>query len=340
DGTCSLNCYITNIGPAPCNYDGYCDEGEGCTCEDCDDEQDECEEGLLCSLIDEACCRETSDNYCNPYCSNDPDCDSAVYCGNSIVDSEEQCDLGTRNGLLRSGCLADCTYEDNILPPCPEGLTLCEDGTCSLNCYITNIGPAPCNYDTYCDSGVEGCTCEDCDDEQDECEEGLLCSLIDEACCRETSDDYCNPYCSNDPDCGGGGIIEGILGIGTCSYTENSQDTCTDDGRITRSLSALWTWDNENSFTEISSGENVYNYKEEPLGVFRYDPLRKSENCVYIEDTFACPASVEVSFFGVYQLVIVIVIVGLIYLLYALRKKHHSKHSRNSKIRVRKRKHK
>jgi hypothetical protein len=315
-----------------------CEANEGCTCEDCDGEQDGCTEGLVCSFIDGTCCNEVEDQYCDPRCSNDPDCVIAgAYCGNAVVESGEQCDLGTRNGLVGSGCLINCNYEDNIYPPCSEGLVLCEDGTCSLNCYITNVEPAICNYDGYCDSGVEGCTCEDCDGEQDGCTEGLVCSLIDQACCNEISDDYCNPQCSNDPDCGGNWFIEGILNIGKCSYTENSQDTCDDDGLLLRSLSALWIWDDDNSFSEIPSGENQYDYKEEPLGVYRYDPLRKSESCTHVENEFVCPASVEVNFFGVYQLIIVIVIVGLIYLLYVLRKKNRAK---NYKKRIVKRKHK
>jgi len=131
------------------------------------------------------------------------------------------------------------------------------------------------------------------------------------------------------------------LSIGTCSYVENSQDTCEGDGMLTRSLSAQWNWSTENTFSSNPDGLDYW----QPTGseVFRYDPmdysgLRKSQNCVYIEDTFACPASAQVSFFGIYQLVIAIALVVLIYLIYALKKKNNSKHvKKHSRITVRKR---
>jgi len=314
DGTCSLNCYITDVSVSDCNYDAYCDADEGCTCSDCDGEQDACILGLLCSIFDTGCCTSTSDNECNPYCAFvDPDCGPAD-CGNGIMELGEECDLGTRNDVTNSGCLADCTLEV-IIPGengCPEGTTLCSDGTCSLNCYQTDEGVAPCNNDGYCDTG-EGCTCSDCDGEEDTCESGLLCSLVDQACCNNDEDDFCNEYCAFvDPDCeSSGGSGKGIFSVGTCVYTETSQDTCEDDGMLTRALSALWTWDPEN--------------------ILHIDPLRKQDSCVYIEDTFSCPASVEVSFFGFYQFIIAIGIVGLIYLIYILRKKNHSKHKRKNK---------
>ena len=297
-----------------CNNDGNCDADEGCTCSDCDGEQDACILGLLCSIFDTGCCTSTSDNECNPYCAFvDPDCGPAD-CGNGTMELGEECDLGTRNDVTNSGCLADCTLEV-IIPGengCPEGTTLCSDGTCSLNCYQTDEGVAPCNNDGYCDTG-EGCTCSDCDGEEDTCESGLLCSLVDQACCNNDEDDFCNEYCAFvDPDCeSSGGSGKGIFSVGTCMYTETSQDTCEDDGMLTRALSALWTWDPEN--------------------ILHIDPLRKQDSCVYIEDTFSCPASVEVSFFGFYQFIIAIGIVGLIYLIYILRKKNHSKHKRKNK---------
>jgi cysteine-rich repeat protein len=318
DLTCSLNCYITDVSVSECNYNDICDADEGCTCSDCDGEVDKCEAGLLCSIFDTGCCTSTSDNECNPYCAFvDPDCGPAD-CGNGIVEFEEECDLGTRNDVTNSGCLADCTLEV-IIPGengCPEGTTLCNDGTCSLNCYQTDEGVADCNNDGICDVG-EGCTCSDCDEEEDTCESGLLCSLVDQACCNTEEDNFCNRYCAFvDPDCEPQGLRKGIFSVGTCSYTETSQDTCKDDGMLTRFLSALWTWDPEN--------------------IQHIDPLRKQDRCVYIEDTLSCPASAQVSFFGIYQIVIAAGLVVLIYLIYFLRKRKH--HKKIRKIRKKSRK--
>jgi cysteine-rich repeat protein len=292
DGTCSLNCDITDTSVAPCNYNGICDSGEGCTCNDCDGQQDTCQNGLLCTIFNTACCTSVSDLICNPACSYiDPDCSPAI-CGNGFMELGEECDLGTRNQVADSGCSSTCTYEI-LEPPCPEGTALCNDGTCSLNCYATDKGVATCD--------------------PSKCAEGLQCSGVDgNACCYYAKDGYCDPYCASvDQDCKSKNTV-GIFPIGTCSYTENGQDTCQNGGVLVRSLVASWTWD--------------------PANTQQSDPLGRSQNCVDIQDTLACPASVEVSFFGIYQLAIAAVVVVLIYLILALRKKSSSKHARrNSK---------
>jgi cysteine-rich repeat protein len=323
DGTCSLNCDVTDSGVAPCDYDGVCDVGEGCTCKDCNNEQDTCQNGLICNIVNSACCSSTSDKQCNPYCSYvDPDCSPAV-CGNGFKEVGEECDLGTRNNDSNSGCSSTCKYVV-LEPPCPEGTDLCNDNTCSLNCYAT-------------DKGIKGCG------DAGTCAAGLQCSADDKACCKTSSDGYCNSYCASvDPDCKTKLLDQGIFSIGTCLYTENGKDTCADDGMLTRSLSAQWNWSAENSFNSNPDGLDYW----QPSGseIFRYDPLdysglRKSQSCVYIEDTFACPASAQVSFFGIYQFAIAIALIAAVYLIYALTKKKNSKHTRrHSKITGKKRK--
>ena len=63
---------------------------------------------------------------------------------------------------------------------CGEGTTLCQDGTCSADCYTTDIAPQGCvNDNGQCDPG-EGCACPDCENEQDWCQAGLVC--IDGLC--------------------------------------------------------------------------------------------------------------------------------------------------------------
>ncbi|MFH1801373.1 MAG: DUF4215 domain-containing protein [archaeon] len=159
-------------------------------------------------------------------------------CGNGILEDGEECEDG--NLIDDDGCDSECKIE-KIFPPCPEGLELCEDGTCSLDCYITNDGPAGCNNNGICESD-EGCSCADCNGQQDSCATGLICSLQDTACCKTTSDGICSPYClSSDPDCAfpicGNGIKEGneecddgnlINGDG-CSSTCKKEGTDRDD---------------------------------------------------------------------------------------------------------------
>jgi len=119
-------------------------------------------------------------------------------CGNNVEEIGEECDDG--NLINRDGCSSICQMEI-IDPPCPEGLTLCSDNTCSLNCNITDNGTT-CNNNGICDSN-EGCTCSDCDKKPDTCQTGLLCSLKDTGCCNNVSNGVCNNYCLfSDPDCG------------------------------------------------------------------------------------------------------------------------------------------
>ena len=321
DNTCSLNCEDTDTAVADCNYDDVCDSDEGCTCSDCNSEEDTCQEGLLCNIIDSACCTSISDDICNIYCSYiDPDCSGT--CGNGFEETGEQCDLGIKNEVTGSGCTEECEYEI-ITAPCPEGTELCSDGTCSLNCFSTGEGTT-CDHDNTCDTD-EGCGCSDCNLEIDTCQTGLICSSVDQACCDTTSDNYCNTYCSySDPDCTAEALSEDVFGVGKCSYTENSGDTCEDDGILVRSLSANWTWSTNNTFTSNPDGAD---YWETETGVFRYDPLdfsgiRNSEKCSDIEDTLVCPASVEVPFeLSVYGAISVIIIIALFYIFYFLKEK-------------------
>ena len=99
--------------------------------------------------------------------------------------------------------------------------------------------------------------------------------------------------------------------IGTCYYYESGEDTC-EGGLLTRSLIAFWGWAPGNEITQN-------------------DPLGKHLQCSDVEDTIACPALAQVSFFGLYQIVIVVGLVVLIYLIYFLRKKNHSKHVRKKR---------
>ena len=319
DGTCSLNCEFTDLG-ITCNRDAVCDSGEGCSCPDCDNEQDECVIDLFCSLIDTGCCNPISDGICNLYCGNiDPDC-SAI-CGNSKVEFGEQCDDGNLNN--NDGCSSDCKLE--VISPgstgCPEGTSLCSDGTCSLNCYFTDRGTT-CDYDGNCDSG-EGCSCPDCGGEQDRCASGLICSSVDRSCCSSKSDGICNPYCSYiDPDCAS---ADNPSIIGSCLYKENSSDDC-EDGFLEYSWLGIYNWDLNNIFDDNPDGDDYFQSED---GKWRYDPFRKSSQCIDGNNIVQCPVATLLKYFNFVNVITAIIIICLVY--YFLSKKKPQKKSKKKK---------
>jgi cysteine-rich repeat protein len=174
---------------------------------------------------------------------------------------------------------------------CEDGYTKNGDGTCGTN------NPNVCDENDPCWLTGDRCT-EEC-----KCEDGYI------------SD-------------GKGACIAKLLGM--CSYTENNEDTCEDDGWLVRSLYHTWRWDLSNSFPAVPAGERESDYVQDPPGTYRYDPSKDSLNCKDKDETFVCPAKVQLSFFGFYQFVIAITIVAFIYLVYLI-KKSHSKTSKNRK---------
>ncbi|MGY4884829.1 MAG: DUF4215 domain-containing protein [Nanobdellota archaeon] len=264
--------------------------------------------GDLCT--DECTCFGTS----TP--NGDGSCD---YSGSDVCDNTKEC------WLAGDHCEDDCTCEDGY-PSNNDGTcgddnpNVCIEDIYENDCWLvgdlctdecTCFGTSTPNGDGSCDySGSDVCG------EEDQC--WLVGDHCEDDCTCEDGYYPNNEGICVDEDGGSGGIIRKK---GTCSYAETGEDTC-EDSYLDRVLDAIWQWDSSNSYTEIPAGENEADYiQDTEYSVYRYDPERKSQLCTDIQDRFLCPASVEVPFFGIYQLVIALTIIGLVYLMLILKRK-------------------
>ncbi len=91
--------------------------------------------------------------------------------------------------------------------------------------------------------------------------------------------------------------------IGTCQYTENTADTCEDDGYLTVDLTARWIWD--------SGCDNTC----------RADNQEAASKCQSTTEIFQCPAQIPLPFFGFYNALASIVLIAVIYWTISLRKR-------------------
>ena len=180
--------------------------------ETCGDPFELCVPGT--SLCSDGVCRE----YCEELatCIGNPDgkCELTEGCGCEDCDDEQD---SCTNGAV-------CAEE---VCGCPDGTTLCTDGTCDYTCE-NNGGKAGCSgpINGVCEQG-EGCACEDCSYNQDSCVAGALCDYNTQLC-RELRDFSCpegTALCVDgtcDDTCDGHGGKSGCMGNpdGLCTKPE------------------------------------------------------------------------------------------------------------------------
>ena len=91
--------------------------------------------------------------------------------------------------------------------------------------------------------------------------------------------------------------------IGTCYYTENTADTCADDGFLTVDLNATWIWDPGCDSSCQSNNQGFV------------------ASCQSTTETFQCPAQIPLPFFNVYNVLAAVVLIAIIYWIINLRKR-------------------
>ncbi len=267
------NCLLSRCGDGVVDEraDEVCDDGNSENGDGCDDCRFSCETAANCddSNIcngDEACDAELHTCVVGEPADEETACgDSYVCrggqcvstrCGDSEVDSDEECDDGNLDG--GDGCDANCTYECEKDDDCNDGNVCNGQETCNSETHACvagttlDCGDGNACTDDLCDSlagcfavlvdadgdgqapsTIEGCGT-DCDDDEPSVFAGAgeLCDGIDNNCDGRT--DEVAPFWY--PDCDGDGFATiDAVGVQQCETPESAPSGCA------RGLAATWT---------------------------------------------------------------------------------------------------
>ncbi len=227
------------------------------------------------------------------------------YCGNDIINAGETCDG------IDWGTITNCSDFDEFTGG-------------ALACYLpgeTN----ECHFDTSgCSPSNPGSCGDNVTNNNEECDDGdwgaiTGCFNFDEFSGGDLS---CDNNCMfNTSLCTGG---PGNYPVGSCAYDEDTSGDDCEDGFLTYSWTATWTWSHEGWLTQSACEEEVgvdNCVYDSNTGRWYSDPNRISEECIDGEKTTPCPAQIKLPFFGFYNLIAAIALIALIYGLMLIRKK-------------------
>ncbi|MCH7883933.1 MAG: hypothetical protein IIC01_01660 [Planctomycetes bacterium] len=175
-----------------CGVAADCDDGDACTTDTCDDDNECVNDALTCDDGD--------------VCTDDS-CDEAIGCVNEAPDCDDLDDCTDDSCDAETG---DCVNEDVV---CPEGET-CLNGDCTETCVLAD----DCDDDDACtdDACLDGA----CSHTDQDCDDGVACT--DDSCDGGECDNVDN--CPTDETCN---TTTGLCEQGV-ECTEDAD--CTDDG--------------------------------------------------------------------------------------------------------------
>ncbi|GAI90555.1 unnamed protein product, partial [marine sediment metagenome] len=107
--------------------------------------------------------------------------------------------------------------------------------------------------------------------------------------------------------------------IGTCTYTEDAGGETCEEG--VEFIGISWTHNWDWGVNDFGSGENPdggdYVFDE---GAWRYDPLKTYLGCTDGFDSIPCPAQIQLPFFGLHSLIVIIALIVLVYIIWNFKK--------------------
>jgi len=204
------------------------------------------------------------------------------YCGNDVINTGETCDndnwgpiiTGCDNFDVFTGGPLDC-YAPETSNECRFDTSLCTGGTIGIcNDGTVNIGET-CDTDDW-GPIITGCS-----------DFGFAAGTL-----------ICGSNCFFDTSLCTGGIDSEI---GTCIYTQFTDDNC-DDGFLTFNWTGEWTWD------------------DECVGSCQIENQYLADECGDGQKTRECPAQIPLPFFNIYSFIATLTIIALVYVILILRK--------------------
>lgn len=257
-----------------------------------------------------AFCEDFIDQEVCSTCSNHLDCSAAYNSANEV--SQESFGVGC-GGILpddenyKTNCF--CQWDDSS-SKCGAGVSYVSslDKTVMPHCKDTEIN----NGETGLNCGDPAQECGPCNPETDSAYEHCLDNLMNE--------DEVGLDCGGE-ECGSCSYSISFPKIGSCSYVNTGEDDCA-DGFLEYNWIGNWEWGVSNGFATtdnvFSSDENDYVQEN---GLWYYDPLKSSQNCIGGSNVITCPAQVQLPFFGFFGFITSLFLIGGVYMFLIFKRK-------------------
>ena len=251
-----------------------------------------------------AFCEDFTDDSTCISCSNSLDCPSAYNSANDI--SKDNFGVGCGEILPD-----DENYETNCFCQWNSVDSKCDGGVSYVSILDKTVAPHCKNDAQDSDLGETGIDCGgyDCGNCDPVTGNAYLHCKDDISNYDETGLDCGDP---ND-DCGPCDYKISFPKVGSCTYVSQGEDDCADNF-LEYTWTGNWAWGTNNGFssTDNTFSNNVDDYIQ-ANGLWYYDPMQMSVNCVGGTNVIPCPAAIQLPFFGFFGILSSLILISIIY---------------------------